>query len=344
MEDDDSSSDELHITSDNNPITMTRVILQSEHQHPDATGDFTLILSSIQLACKAVAQAVQKAGICGTLGPGYNYRAELNQKANDSFLSALKFCKKIAALVSEESKEIYITNASEGKCKAHIDVIAFDPLDGGESLPVNQPCGSLFALWRRKELHTPGSAADFLQAGSSMVAAGYCCYGCATMMILALGDGYVDGFTLDHGLGEFILTHPNMMVPAKGRFYSVNEGNERLWDEATKAFVLSRKFPSRGYPCDVHYVGSAVADVHRIMIEGGVFIYPADINRPQGKLGALYKVFPLSFIVEQAGGKAVTKGGRALDYTPSSIHEPMPIVLGSSSDVSEAEECFRRLG
>lgn len=344
MEDDDSSSDELHITSDNNPITMTRVILQSEHQHPEATGDFTLILSSIQLACKAVGQAVQKAGICGTLGPGLNYRAELNQIANDAFLSALKFCKKIAAMVSEESKEIYITNASEGKCKPYSDVIAFDPLDGGESLPVNQPCGSLFGLWRRRELHTPGSAADFLQAGSSMVAAGYCCYGSVTMMVLALGDGYVDGFTLDQGLGEFILTHPNMMVPTKGRFYSVNEGNERLWDEATKAFVLSRKFPSRGYPCDLHYVGSAVSDVHRIMIEGGVFIYPGDINRPQGKLGALYKVFPLSFIVEQAGGKAITRSGRALDHTPRSIHEPMAIVLGSSNDVSEAEDCFRRLG
>lgn len=344
MVEDDTSSDELHITSDDNPITMTRVILQSEHQHPEATGDFTLIISSLQLACKAVANAVIQAGIHFNLEPGHSYREKLNSIANEAFLTSLKFCKKIAAMVSEESKDIYITNASEGKCKLHTDLIAFDPLDGGESLPVNQPCGSVFGIWRRKDPLRIGSCADFLLPGTSMVAAGYCCYGASTMMILALGDGYADGFTLDHGLGEFILTHPNMMIPQKGRFYSVNEGNERLWDEPTRAFVNSRKFPSRGYPCDLHYVGSAVADIHRIMIEGGVFIYPGDSLRPQGKLGALYKVFPFSFIVEQAGGKAISKANRALDYTPSSIHEPLPIILGSSSDVSEAEALFRRLG
>lgn len=339
----DSDSEEMHITTDSNPITMTRVILQSEHNHPEATGDFTLILSSIQLACKAVAQAVQKVGMVGTLQPNTNYRAELNLVANEAFLQYLKFCKKIAALVSEESKEIYITNASEGKCKRYADVIAFDPLDGVDNLQVNVPCGSVFGIWRRADPSTPGSSTDFLVPGYTISAAGYCCYGCSTMMVLALGDGYVDGFTLDPGLGEFILTHPNMLVPSKGRYYSVNEGNSTYWDEATAAFVNSRKFPTRGYPCDLRYIGSVVADIHRIMIDGGVFLYPGDRNKPNGKLGALYKAFPMSFIVEQAGGKAISGVSRALSHIPRSIHETIGVVLGSASDVSEAEECYRKL-
>jgi fructose-1,6-bisphosphatase I len=323
---------------------MTRVILQSQRKNPTATGDFTLILNSIQLACKTISTAVRRAGINRLIGSltSENVTGDTQKKldvlSNDCFVNALKFSTKIAVMASEEETDVYIVeDCQDGKY-----VIAFDPLDGSSNIDVNVSIGSIFGIWRRADVHAPGSRADLLRSGNDVMAAGYCVYGSSTQMVLALGGGEVNGYTLDPSIGEFILTHPNMRIPAKGTYYSINEGNSKFWDEAITNYVHSKKYPETGNPYSLRYVGSMVSDVHRTIIYGGVFLYPGDKKAPSGKLRVLYEVFPLSFVIEQAGGKASTGRGRTLDLVPTEIHQRSPVILGSASEVELVEDFYRR--
>lgn len=339
----ESGHDKL-IPTASDPITMTRVILASQRKNPQATGDFTLILNSIQLACKTISTAVRRAGINRLIGSlaSENSTGDTQKKldvlSNDCFVNALKFSTKIAVMASEEETDVYIVeDCQDGKY-----VIAFDPLDGSSNIDVNVSIGSIFGIWRRNDVHAPASRADLLRSGNEVIAAGYCVYGSSTQMVLALGGNVVDGYTLDPSIGEFILTHPNMRIPERGNYYSINEGNTKFWDEAITAYVHSKKFPETGNPSSLRYVGSMVSDVHRTIIYGGVFLYPGDKKAPNGKLRVLYEVFPLSFVIEQAGGKASTGHGRTLDLVPTDIHQRSPVVLGSAAEVELVEDFYRR--
>eukprot|EP00744_Colponema_vietnamica_P001748 GILI01002861.1.p1 GENE.GILI01002861.1~~GILI01002861.1.p1 ORF type:complete len:362 (-),score=105.24 GILI01002861.1:1015-2016(-) len=328
---------------DSNPITLNRWILQQQQQHPDARGDLTILLSSITLACKSITTAVRKAGLAnlyglaGDVNSSGDDQKKLDVLSNEVFVNALRFSTKVGIMASEEEESpIIIPDHLQGKY-----VVAFDPLDGSSNIDANVSIGSIFGIWRQRNPGTPGSTEDLLQAGKDMVCAGYCMYGSSTQIVLSMGQG-VHGFTLDPSIGEFILTHPDIRVPAKGAIYSINEGNSLTWDEAVSTYVRNKKDPQDGSkPYSLRYVGSMVADVHRTLLYGGIFMYPADKKSPQGKLRLLYECYPMAFIVEQAGGKCISRAGeRLLDIVPSSIHQRSPIILGSPQDVEEVEACY----
>jgi len=216
----------------------------------------------------------------------------------------------------------------------------FDPLDGSSNIDCGVSIGTIFGIYILED-GKEGKLEHLLQPGTKMVAAGYCMYGSSCMLVLTTGNG-VNGFTLDPSLGEFILTHPDMKIPKKGKIYSVNEGNAKNWDKPTTEYVNNCKFPKEGSAKSLRYVGSMVADVHRTLLYGGIFLYPADKKSPNGKLRVLYEVFPMSFIVEQAGGQSFTGKQRALEIVPKKIHDRSPIFLGSFDDVEEVKALYAK--
>ncbi|CAG9317962.1 unnamed protein product [Blepharisma stoltei] len=336
---------EIHIPIDTNPVTLTRSIMMDQRRNPDAKGDLTQILNSIMLACKFVSNVVRKAGISSLYGlaGSQNVQGEAQKPidiiANDIFINSLKFSNKIAALVSEEEDKIYIMGGAEsGKY-----IIAFDPLDGSSNIDVNVSIGSIFAIWKRPDASAPVSARDFLRNGTEIECAGYCIYGSSTQLVLATKNGKVDCFTLDNSIGDFILTHPNMKIPERGHIYSVNEGNSLFWDPAITHFVDSVKHPEDGNPYSLRYVGSMVSDVHRTLLYGGIFMYPADSKSPHGKLRLLYEVLPMSFITELAGGRATDGKRRLLDTVPEHIHQRSPCYIGSPYEISQLEAAYASL-
>ena len=323
------------LSIESNPITLTRSIMMEQSRHPDAKGDLTMILNSLMLACKFVSNAVRKAGIASLIGLAGSANVQGEQQkpldilANEIFINSLKFCNKIAALASEEEEGIYIIdNPDSAKY-----IIAFDPLDGSSNIDVNVSIGSIFAIWKRPDVSKPVSTEDFLRNGEDIEVAGYCIYGSSTQLVIATKDGKVDCFTLDNSIGDFILTHPNLRIPNKGNIYSINEGNAYFWEPAVRGYVESLKNPDNGTPYSARYVGSMVSDVHRTILYGGIFLYPADKKSPSGKLRGLYEVFPMSFIVEKAGGKATDGKQRTLELRVENIHQRFPCILGSAQDV-----------
>jgi fructose-1,6-bisphosphatase I len=332
------------LSIESNPITLSRSIMTDQRRHPEAKGDMTMILSSIMLACKFVSNAVRKAGIASLVGLSgtSNVQGEdqkpLDILANDIFINSLKFCNKIAALASEEETGIYIIDNPE----ATKYIIAFDPLDGSSNIDVNVSIGSIFAIWKKADNDKPVSVEDFYINGSDVEIAGYCIYGSSTQMVLATREGKVDCFTLDNSIGDFILTHPNLKIPKKGNIYSVNEGNSYFWSDPIKEYVKSVKDPQNGPTYSLRYVGSMVSDIHRTLLYGGIFLYPADKKSPSGKLRLLYEVFPMSLIVEKAGGKAVDGHRRLLDIRASHIHQRSPCILGSPDDVDTVLSFYER--
>lgn len=325
------------LSIESNPITLTRSIMSQQTRHPDAKGDLTMILNSLMLACKFVSNAVRKAGIASLIGVAGSANVQGEQQkpldilANEIFINSLKFCNKIAALASEEEEGIYIIDNPE----AAKYIIAFDPLDGSSNIDVNVSIGSIFAIWKRPEYNKEVSVQDFLRTGEDIEIAGYCIYGSSTQLVLATKDGIADCFTLDNSIGDFILTHPNLKIPQKGNIYSVNEGNTYYWDPSIRSYIDSLKNPNNGKPYSSRYVGSMVSDVHRTILYGGIFLYPSDEKSPNGKLRMLYEVFPMSFIVEKAGGKATDGQQRALSLQVNSIHQRSPCILGSPDNVDE---------
>ncbi|XP_047162717.1 fructose-1,6-bisphosphatase, cytosolic [Vigna umbellata] len=322
-------------------MTITRFVLNEQSKQPEARGDFTILLSHIVLGCKFVCSAVNKAGLAKLIGLAgeTNVQGEEQKKldvlSNDVFVKALVSSGRTCILVSEEDEEAtFVEPSKRGRY-----IVVFDPLDGSSNIDCGVSIGTIFGIYLVKENREP-TIEDVLQPGKNMLAAGYCMYGSSCTFVLSTGSG-VNGFTLDPSLGEFILTHPDIKVPKKGKIYSVNEGNAKNWDGPTSKYVENCKFPKDGSsPKSLRYVGSMVADVHRTFLYGGIFLYPADKKSPNGKLRVLYEVFPMSFLMEQAGGQAFTGKQRALDLVPTKLHERSPIFLGSYEDVEEIKALY----
>ncbi|KAM1092781.1 hypothetical protein ACFX19_020314 [Malus domestica] len=322
-------------------MTITRFVLNEQSKHPEARGDLTILLNHIVLGCKFVCSSVSKAGLAKLIGLAgeTNVQGEEQKKldvlSNQVFVKALTSSGRTCILVSEEDEEaIFVESSKRGRY-----IVVFDPLDGSSNIDCGVSIGTIFGIYVAKDKQNP-SLEDVLRPGNKMVAAGYCMYGSSCTLVLSTGNG-VNGFTLDPSLGEFILTHSNIKIPQKGKIYSVNEGNAQNWDEQTTKYVEKCKFPQDGSsPKSLRYIGSMVADVHRTLLYGGMFMYPADKKSPNGKLRVLYEVFPMSYLVEQAGGQAFTGKQRALDLVPNKIHERSPVFLGSYDDVEEIKQLY----
>ncbi|XP_070542888.1 fructose-1,6-bisphosphatase isozyme 2-like isoform X1 [Ptychodera flava] len=327
---------------DTDTMTLTRFVLTEQRKVPQATGELTQLLTAMCTAIKAVSTAVRKAGIAKLHGMagGSNIQGEDQHKidviANKLFINMLKSSFTTCVLVSEENENIIeVETDKQGKY-----VVSFDPLDGSSNIDCLVSIGSIFSIVKKRSEGTPGLD-DALQPGNQIVAAGYALYGSATMVMLSTGQG-VNGFMLDPAIGEFLLTERNVKIKPRGKYYSINEGYSQYWDEATKEYVQNKKFPKASNPYNARYIGSMVADVHRTVMYGGIFVYPAHKKAPKGKLRLLYECNPMAYIIEQAGGIASTGTQRVLDVVPESIHQRVPIVLGSPEDVNEYLDCVKK--
>lgn len=321
-------------------VTIERYIIEQERLYPDATGELSGLLYDIALAAKMIANKVRMAGLADIIGAteNENVQGEIQQKldvlANDMIIKALDHSGRLCAMASEEEPDI-IQIPDNFRCGKYC--LLFDPLDGSSNIDVNVPVGTIFSVVRKITRGARGEMEDMLQPGRRQVAAGYVIYGSSTMMVYTTGQG-VHGFTLDPQIGEFLLSHPNIRIPEHGRYLSVNDSYEQVWDEDVRA--LMRRY--RGLdgirdPMSVRYVGSLVADFHRNLLGGGLFAYPANEKNPRGKLRLLYEANPLAFIVEQAGGLASNGRGRILDVEPTELHQRTPLFIGSKSDVIMAD-------
>merc|ERR1711971_233483 len=325
---------------DTNCMTLTRFILAEQKKHAKGgTGDLTQLLASLQSAIKAVSAAVRRAGISQLFGAAgdTNVQGEevkkLDVLANDLFINMLRSSYASCLLVSEENdNEIEVETERQGKY-----IVSFDPLDGSSNIDCLVSIGSIFAIFKKPH-DGPLAPGDALQSGRQIAAAGYALYGSATMIVLSTGHG-VNGFMLDPSIGEFVLTDADMRVKPRGKIYSINEGYEEKWDPAIKEYVKSKK---QGKAYGGRYIGSMVADVHRTLKYGGIFMYPATADNPNGKLRVLYECMPMAFLLEQAGGMASTGEKPVLDIMPRKLHERSPIYLGSKDDVEDLLEVIAK--
>jgi fructose-1,6-bisphosphatase I len=324
-------------------VTIARHIMEQERLYPAATGDFSDLLSDITLAAKMIQREVTKAGLVNILGKAgdTNVQGEEQMKldvfADQTMFKALDHTGHLCVMASEENETV-LTIPEQYPCGKY--VLNYDPLDGSSNIDANVSIGTIFSILRRV---TPGdgcgTAEDCTQPGYKQVCAGYVMYGSSTMFVYTTGQG-VHGFTLDPSVGEFLLSHENIRIPKRGRIYSINEGNNHMWDEATQRYVEYVKDVDKetGRPYSSRYIGSLVCDFHRNLLYGGIFMYPADRKNPNGKLRLLYEANPLAFIVEQAGGYASDGRMRILDKVPDSLHSRTPLIIGSIDDVKEYEE------
>jgi len=320
---------------DTNAMTLTRFVLDQQRKYKDASGDLTQLIASIQTAVKAVAAAVRRAGIAKLYGIAGNTNVQgeeqkkLDILANDLFINMLKSSFTTCLLVSEENDEVIeVETEKQGKY-----IVTFDPLDGSSNIDCLVSIGSIFGI--SKKINDKPAIEDCLQPGRKLVCAGYALYGSATMIVLAL-DGSVNGFMLDPSLGEFVLTDPNMRIKPRGKIYSINEGYASQWESAVSSYVQDKKDPPNGGKAyGARYIGSMVADVHRTLKYGGIFMYPASKDAPSGKLRLLYECNPMAYIMEAAGGKATNGKIDILDVKPTGLHCREPVFLGSPEDVDE---------
>ncbi len=315
-------------------------IVEQERLYPNASGSLTGLLMDLIYATKIISREVNKAGLVDVLGITGNTNVhgeevkKLDEYANNSLFNAMDHGGHLCMMASEEMEEAVPVPDEFPKGKY---VLMFDPLDGSSNIDANVSIGTIFSIHRKVSEGADGKLEDCLQKGRYQVAAGYVIYGSSTMLVYTTGNG-VNGFTLDPSVGEFLLSHENIKTPAKGKIYSANEGNAKYWDEATKKYVeyLKEKDSETGRPYSLRYIGSLVADFHRNLLYGGIFLYPIDYKDPQkpkGKLRLLYEASPLAFIVEQAGGLATTGNENMLDIEPSELHQKVPLIIGSKEDV-----------
>ena len=314
--------------------TLDRFIMRNQGDFPYAQGELSQLLRDIALAAKIVNREINRAGLIGVTGAygTHNVQGEEQQKldviANIRFIRALKNGGEVCAIVSEEEEGVVDINNHTGKY-----VVAIDPLDGSSNIDVNVSIGTIFSIYRRvTPVGTPPSEEDILQRGTMQVAAGYILYGSSTMLVYTTGKG-VNGFTYEQSLGEFFLSHQHIVTPEEGNIYSCNEGSFNDFPEGIKHYIhycKERKYSGR-------YIGSLVADFHRNLFKGGIFIYPSTAKDPKGKLRLLYECNALSFIVEQAGGKATDGKNRILELTPENLHQRTPFIIGSKAMVEKAE-------
>lgn len=321
--------------------TVQQHILDQERLHPEATGDFSQLLTNLIVAAKIISREVNKAGLVKILGETDNINVHgevvmrLDEFAQQTIYRTMSNCGHLCVMASEESEGI-IPIPDGGKRGRY--VLMFDPLDGSSNIDVNASIGTIFSIHRKVTHREDGSEADCLQYGSKQLAAGYFIYGSSTMMVYTTGNG-VHGFTLDPSLGEFLLSHENIVTPARGKTYSINEGNMTKWDPGTRRYIETVKedCSEQGHPYSLRYIGSLVADFHRNLLKGGIFLYPG----PKGKLRLLYEASPLAMVAEQAGGSASTGDMRILDVKPTSLHQKVPLIIGSREDVADYERFYK---
>jgi fructose-1,6-bisphosphatase I len=328
-------------------LTLDEFTIQQLRNFPNATGELSRLLRDIGLAAKRVNVEVNKAGLVDILGDEgtVNVQGEAVKKldsfANRQFLGVLQHGISCAGIASEEMDDIMIFDDEISNQSKYICV--FDPLDGSSNIDVNSSIGTIFGVYRRvSRKGEPCSKEDFLQAGIQQVAAGYIIYGSSTMLVYATRRG-VNGFTLDPSIGEFTLSHPAMQCPDSGTFYSVNHGNFFLYPQPVKKYIdaCQNKTETNGGPYTQRYVGSMVADLHRNLIKGGIFMYPSMTTHPGGKLRLLYECNPFAFIFEVAGGKATDGINRILDIKPASLHQRTPFFAGSKRMMEELESYLK---
>ena len=327
----------------NSVITIERHIIDQERSFPEATGAFSNLLYDIALAAKMIAREVRMAGLVDILGAAGQQNAsgdevkKLDMWAHEAMFKALDHTGHLCCMASEES-ESFMPIPDHFPTGDY--ALIYDPLDGSSNIDANVSIGTIWSIHRKVSNHPRGCEEDVVQLGRKQVAAGYVLYGSATMLVYTTGAG-VHGFTLDPSIGEFLLSHPNMKLPQKPqRIYSVNEGNYARWSDGQKKLLDHWKGldGSNQKPFSSRYIGSLVADVHRTLLYGGVFMYPGDSKNPRGKLRLLYECAPLAMMAEQAGGRASDGERPILDIPPTSLHDRVPLYLGSKEFVEEAEK------
>jgi fructose-1,6-bisphosphatase I len=323
-------------------LPLSQFILQQEDLHPEASGEFTDLLMEIALAAKMINRLVVRAGLVDIVGETgeENVHGErvqrLDRYAHETLHRLLGSTGQLAVLASEEDEGI--VPVLQGRRPGNY-VVNFDPLDGSSNIGANVNIGTIFSILPRITREGNGTIQDCLQPGQRQLAAGYVMYGSSTMLVYTTGRG-VHGFTYEPSIGEFMLSEPDIRTPARGHIYSANEGNYAFWSNEVRRYVdwLKADDASIWHPYTGRYVGSLVADFHRNLLYGGIFLYPASQRSPRGKLRVLYEAAPLAFVAEQAGGAASDGLRRIMDIEPASLHERTPLFLGSSKDVSECEE------
>lgn len=325
-------------------MTLPRHIDEGEKLHPSATGELSAILNQIGLAAKVISLEVNKAGLADILGftGDENVHGEqvkkLDMFAHDALIRALDHTGHFCVMASEEEEDIIHIPA---KHKIGKYVILFDPLDGSSNIDANVSIGTIFSIFKRitPDNGNPGTMEDCLQPGINQVAAGYIVYGSSTIFVYTAGHG-VHGFTLDPAFGEFLLSHEDIKMKPRGGIYSINEGNYKYWHPGLKKYIKHlQAWDNHEKPYKSRYIGSMVADIHRNLLYGGIFMYPADKRNPNGKLRLVYECNPMAFIVEAAGGKATDgKKKRILEYKPTELHQRVPIYIGSKDDIDLLEK------
>ncbi len=324
-------------------VTIERHIIEQQRKYPQATGVFSSLLYDIALVAKIIARETTRAGLVEILGLAgkMNIQGEQQMKldvfANETMIRMNSYTGRLAVMASEEEGGIIPIPEGYGIGKY---VLVFDPLDGSSNVDVNVSIGTIFGVYQRKSQHGPGAVEDCLQKGHDLIAAGYIIYGSSTMMVYSTGQG-VHGFTLDPGVGEFLLSHPDVCVPERTKYYSANQGHEQYWGEGVRRFTrwlqgMDRENPRK--PLSGRYIGSLVADFHRNLLEGGIYYYPADTRNLRGKLRLVYEAIPLAFIIEQAGGYASDGHCNILNVQPESLHQRTPLFIGNRELVEQAEE------
>ncbi len=325
-------------------ITLDEFTIQQTREFPNSTGELSALLRDIGLACKLINKQVNKAGLVDILGKhgATNIQGEEQMKldiyADQMLINVLQNSSDCAGVASEENDEVICFDDEYSVNSKY--VVLFDPLDGSSNIDVNASIGTIFAIYRRKsQLGKPCTEADFLQAGNQLMASGYVIYGSSTMLVYATKLG-VNGFTLEPSIGEFCLSHPKMKCKEDGKIYSLNQGNTNKYSDGMRAYLDycmdENKEESRPY--SHRYIGSMVADMHRTLIKGGIFVYPGDSKNRNGKLRLLYECNPMSFIMEAAGGVSSTGSERVLDVVPQELHQRVPIFVGSKNMVNKALE------
>jgi len=326
------------------PLTLSRFILQKQ-TFPGGTGELSRILDQVGLVGKLIAQDLRRAGLINILGASgeVNVQGEtvkkLDEIANETFLKAFRQSGLACAIASEEMEKPVLLPENWPQAKY---MLLFDPLDGSSNTDCNMPLGAIFSVLKCERNDRMPTEDELVRRGTEQVAAGYLFYGSSTMLVYTVGQG-VHGFTLEPGIGEYLLSHEQIRLPARGKVYGVNEGNYHKWTSGTKKYVDSLKIQDKatGRPYSVRYSGCLVADVHRILLGGGIYLYPGEVDKPNGKLRLLYEANPLAWIVEQAGGRASTGTMRILDVEAKQLHQRVPLMIGSADDVRDAEQSIQ---
>jgi len=323
------------------PLTLGRFLTENQTLYREAGEGVLRLVTQVGLVGKVIAQDLRRAGLLDILGTtgDINVQGEAVKKldaiANEAFINAFQHSGSVCALASEEmERPISLPgNWPQGRY-----MLLFDPLDGSSNTDNNMPLGAIFSVIKHDRTDRAPTDDELIRRGTEQVAAGYLLYGSSTMLVYTVGQG-VYGFTLDPGIGEYVLSHERMTIPEKGKVYSINEGNYNKWSVGTKKYLDFLKISDKatGRPYSTRYSGCLVADVHRLLLGGGIYLYPGEMDKPEGKLRLLYEANPLAFVVEQAGGKASTGTSRIMEIEPKKLHQRVPLIIGSRRDVEQAE-------